>query len=508
MAIAAPKVIAPPKLTTADLERQRKIAFAQRAYRGDFDPPLKKDDSPIAWIRNAQTPDFNVILNEIGPIVDTGLEFLFGGAFTVTVDPSTKRAADAQKFLDATWGDEDDMMTLWGEIGQNGSIGGHTFVKVQPPDGDDDGAELEPQDPEYMSVVTDPHNKRKALGFQIRYTLGSGMDATSYCQYIFREDTKSQQWTIQDFQSKGPTSEAWQLVDQTDWPYPYCPIQDCQNLTETKEYWGKSDATPDLIGLNKALNLNASNINKIGWHQGFPWAWASGFAGKIEPEPGKLVKLPNAQARMGVLNVEANLQELLAHMAELRANVDQVSGVPGLATGRVAELPRGQISGIAIEMLYQRLVAKTIKKRRLYGRLIRDICGIQLYHGGFTDPDDPFSVNLKINWPDLLPVEELYSWQAAVLQQQLGVSKHTIYGSRNIDYEQEVVLKAQESEDEQDNFNAGTGPAPQALAAGQQPLLPLDIQQQQAAGQPNAAEQQATDQVSDMPDSGISLGGR
>jgi hypothetical protein len=498
----------PPKLTPADIQRSAQIALAQRSYRGDFDPPLLKDNSPISWIRNSQTPDFNVILNEIGPIVDTGLEFLFGGAFTVIVDPATKDAKAAQMWLDDCWGDPDDMMTFWGEVGQNGFIGGHAFVKAQAPDDDGDGAEFEVQDPEYLAVCTDPHNKRKALGFQIRYQLGSGLDAQMYCQYVSRPDTKSQQWKIQTFQTKGSQSQVWQLVEQVDWPYPYCPLQDCQNLTETREYWGKSDTTPDLIGLNKALNLNASNINKIGWHQGFPWPWASGFAGKIEPEPGKLIKLPSAQAKMGILNVEADLSKLLEHMAELRANVDQVSGVPSLATGRVSELPRGQISGIAIEMLYQRLVAKTIKKRRLYGRLIRDLCGIQLYHGGFTDPDDPCSVKLKISWPDLLPVDELQSWQAAILQDQLGVSHHSIYGTRGLDYDQEVRQKAEEDAQAALLSEQGRGPAPQAIDAAKQPL-PGEGMQQAMTQQPAPTDAQMTDQMdTPMPDSGTGLGGR
>jgi hypothetical protein len=506
MALAAPPKLQPPKLSQADIARSKQIALAQRCYRGEFDPPLKKDDSPIAWIRNAQTPDFNVILNEIGPIVDTGLEFLFGGAFTVTVDAATKNAQAAQQFLDDAWGDPDDMMTFWNEVGQNGFIGGHAFVKVQAPDEDGDGAEFEVQEPEWIAVCTDPHNRRKALGFQIRYTLGSGTDAVIYCQYVSRTDTRSSEWLIQDFQSQNATNDSWQLVDETPWPYPYCPIQDSQNLTETREYWGKSDTTPDLIGLNKALNLNASNINKIGWHQGFPWPWASGFTGKIEPTPGMLIKLPNAQARMGVLSVEANIQQLLAHMAELRANVDQVSGVPGLATGRVAELPRGTISGIALEMLYQRLVAKTMKKRRLYGKLIRKLCQIQLYHGGF-DPDAD-TTKVKINWPDLLPVDELQSWQAALLQDQLNVSHHTIFGSRNINYDQEVVQKAQEAQDEQANFDAGTGPAPEASQFQQQPgSAQPGAQDLTPRGMVANAEQNLMDEQP-MPDSGTGIGGR
>lgn len=495
MATATATKVQPPKLTSADRERITIIQQAQAAYRGAFDPPLKREESTIAWIRNTQTPDFNVLVNRCGPVVDVGLEFLFGEPFTLEVDARTPRAKLAQDYLEDAWGDPDDMLTLWGEIGLNGFIGGQGIAKVLLPTDDDDPPTFSATEPEYVSVITDPQDRRKAIGYQIRYRTGEGLDALGYCQYISQasQNPKQPNWIIQDFVSKGQgAAENWQLTDEQEWRIgsewlPFCPIQDCQNLTETREYWGRSDLTPDVIGVNKAVILNASNYNKIVWHFAFPWVYASGFEGELEPEPGRAIKFPSPDSKLAAVNFSNDLPAITTHIQTLMSHMDEITGVPGVATGRIAELPRGTISGIALEMLYQRLIAKTKKKRRLYGKLMRKLSQIILYFGGFDVDAD--SVKVHIHWPDMLPVDALQSWQAAILQQQLEVSKHTIFAERNLSYDTEQELKAKEAEDEQAAFDAGTGPAPAAIAAGNAPLPP-EMQQNQQNPPPEFQAQQ------------------
>ena len=449
-------------LSPAERTRREQIQEAQAAYRADF-PPALKIDTGDQWYRGSE-PDFNVNVPRSTSIVETGLEFLFGEPFTLEVDAATEGAAVAQQWLDECWGDPDDMMTFWSEAGQNGFVGGHCWVKVVPPEMEGDPPEMIVLEPEYVSVVTDPHNKRCVLAFRIQYPMQLGANETiTYCEYIFREGARSSQWTIQEWQATNSATD-FVLMDEQPWPYPFPPIKDCQNLTETCEYYGKTDLGSPIIGLNKSINLAASNINKVGWHYGHPWVYGSGFGGStLEPRPGQVMKFDSPDAKLAAITFTSDLAALMQFLANLRADMDEVTGVPSVATGRVEALPRGQISGIAIEMLYQRLIAKTKKKRRLYGRLIRDLSQVYLY---FKNPAW-LTAKVHIHWPEMLPVDELQVLQALLIKQQLGASNHTIFAEMGLNYDEEQERKQDEAEDSQDNFNAG-GQAPEATQFMQQ----------------------------------------
>src|SRR5438132_7011979 len=64
------------KITEQDKKRVQKIAEAWKAYDGELDPPLKKTEEGI---------DPNVMSNQCQPIVEAGVNFLFGDELEISL---------------------------------------------------------------------------------------------------------------------------------------------------------------------------------------------------------------------------------------------------------------------------------------------------------------------------------------------------------------------------------------------------------------------------------------
>src|SRR5690606_15610206 len=102
----------------------------------------------------------------------------------------------------------------------------------------------------------------------------------------------------------------------------------------------------------------------------------------------------------------------------LREALHEVARVPEVATGRMENV--GQLSGVALSILYQPLIEKTETKRCTYGDLLVELNRRMLALGGFGE--DNITV---LHWPELLPGDVLQERQAALLDHQLGVSAST-----------------------------------------------------------------------------------
>src|SRR5437667_6821265 len=93
--MTAPAQVALPayEITDSDRERVERIAQAWDAYNGNLAQPLKKMEGQ---------PNDNVLSNRCQPIVDRGIDFLFGKELEISCEEGAPQ--EAQDFLDATWG--------------------------------------------------------------------------------------------------------------------------------------------------------------------------------------------------------------------------------------------------------------------------------------------------------------------------------------------------------------------------------------------------------------------
>lgn len=503
MSIAAPAApgttqTALPEMSAEDKQRSLDIVRRRKAFAGQLEKPFKR--------MNENDPDFNILDNRCAPVVLKGMSFLFGQPLKIEVSESEgpedgpagpddeTGTAKAQDYLEDALGDIDDFMTLLSEAAINGGITGHCFVKLLEADSTHKYPRLSVIDPANVWVETQPDDCRAIIAFNIQYqTKDKGGRDIWMRQRIWQEEATS--WTLQNYWQPadllGNAAARWQpLGEPIDWPWPFPPIAHCPNMPNPNEFWGMPDLTDDFIAMNRHLNLINSNIAKLLYFYGHPYIFADGGTGSLDITPGKLIGVGQG-VTITAIQASGDLANARAFAADLRSDMDELSRVPAVALGRLESLPRGQISGVALQLLFQPLLEKTSLKRRLYGRMIRDVCQRILCLGDFGDGEN---LPVELHWPELMPVDELQTLQALLIKQQLDVSQHTIFTEMNLDYDEEMTLRQQEAQDQQASFNAGTGAAPQAIEAGKTPQqMPPEMQQnmqQMMQGQAKPGQQE------------------
>lgn len=415
-------------------DRLRRFEAAWKAYDGEMKPPMKVLDGI----------DDNVIIPSPQVIVDKGISFLCSPdqgkmiGFDVDVADGDKGTA-AQQFLDATWR-ANRQGTLLHELAMNGGVTGHVFFKILPPD-PSKGREfprLINLDPANVFPVWSAHDVRETVSWRIQYTATDPVTGKprSYRQRI---EPSGARWTIIDEES-APDSPGWQIVAEQEWAFSWAPIVGAQNLIISNEYWGRSDIEASTLQLCGALNFLLSNLTRIVRLHAHPHLWGRGFdAADALLGPDDLFVIPSEHGVLDQVVPSADLSQALELYRAVKDVLHEVTRIPEVATGKVGNL--GQLSGLALKILYGPLVEKTGTKRLTYGDLLGDVNAHLLELGGH----DP-AREVHIQWPDMLPDDPGAEGAVLLVDQQLGVSKATLLERRGYDPAQEAEKSAQEGE--------------------------------------------------------------
>src|SRR5690242_195025 len=209
-----------PGPTPSDKARQQQMSTAWKAYRGDFPAPIKKEEDE---------PDFSVRSNLCGPIVQTGVDFLFGKGVSITVasDADEDEAADAsaspgddmQSVLDACWGDEDDRTVFFQKLAMNGGICGQVFVKIIPPTQEGGRARFIVLDPQHVSVVTAPDDCDYVTCLIIQYEVpnANGVGSVIHRQIIQRVESQEEAMGAPDYADMDESGDSADWQGATTW---------------------------------------------------------------------------------------------------------------------------------------------------------------------------------------------------------------------------------------------------------------------------------------------------
>lgn len=463
--LAQPQAQPQYTITQDDKKRQKLIADAWKAYNGDLDPPLQKMPGQ---------PDDNVLSNRMQQIVDRGVDFLFGKELEISLEDNAP--ASAQPFIDQTWGRKETRIPLLQKLEMNGAIAGQAFLRIVPEK--NNTYRLIVVDPSTVFVQTAPQDCETVLLYCIEYctteSINGHAEAVYYREEICRNDPDQDgddgnpfadvdaTWTIQHWTRVGDRG-AWQAAgDPIDWQYPFPPLFACQNLPKPNAFWGIPDITPDLIGLNESLNLLQSNINRLEKLFGAPVLYATGTGEQvINIQPGKIIGLPLSESKIVAVAIATDVVNALNFAANIRSDIDEQSGVPGVATGRIADLPRGNVSGIVVELLFMPILKKTDKKRCLYGELIIDVTKALLVLNKMSG-----DIDVTLLWQAPLPSDDLPTVQSAIAKKELGISDTTLQREMGYDPEEEATLSQNEDARKLSNFSKGVGlpPVPQPAA--------------------------------------------
>ena len=475
------------EITDADRKRVQAIQEAWKAYDGEFEPQLKKTPEGI---------DPNVVINQCAPIVDTGIDFLFGQELEISCEKDAPQ--EAQDCLDDAWGIKEQRIPLLQDLGMNGAMARNAFLRIVPSSYKPDKQKtfrLVAVDPSTVFVQTAPQDCETVLLYCIQFSTMERQNGKPvevfYREEITRIDPDGnaslglpddddtwqiQHWTQVAQHGMQPKNTGWSAAGEPyPWPYPFPPIFHCKNLPRPNEFWGRADIRPDIIGMNKSLNLVVSGINLVELLYGTPTMYGNGIGdGVIDRSPGRIIQLPLIESKITAVSITSDVPNALAFANDLRSSIDEASSVPGVATGRIKDMPRGNLSGIAIELLFMSLLKATQKKQCLYGKLIIDVSKALLVLNGFNG-----DIDITLAWQSPLPHDDLASAQYAVLLKQLGISDTTIQRDMGFDPEEQAKLSAEEDQNKITMFSRGMGmpptmpdqqqPGQEAQQQGQQP---------------------------------------
>lgn len=483
-------------ITAADKKRQQKIADAWRAYNGELDKPL---------IQMQGQPDDNVMSNRCAPFVNAGVDFLFGKELEISVAQHAPVAV--QKFIDDVWGRKETRLPLLQKLAMNGAMAGNAFIRIVT--SKDGNYRLVVIDPSTVFVQTAPQDCETVTLYCIQFEMDQVTANGKPVRVCYREemsridpDPDDASFGYEDVNADGIDSDvtwsishwtresdrgAWNPVGEPIvWDNPFPPLFMCQNTPMPNSPWGTPDITPDLIGLNNSLNLVQSNVSRVEKLYGGPVLYANGMGeSDIIVQPGRIISLPTLESNIRAVAIASDTANALSFANNVRSDIDELSATPGVATGRIADIPHGTISGIALQLLFLPLLKKTDKKRCLYGEMIIDVCKALMMLNGMDS-----SIEVTLNWQSALPDDNLQDLQGAVVKRELGVSSTTLLSELGYNADEEMELNKEEDEQKLINFSQGAGMPPAMPGTpplpGQAPATPA-IPGQPAPAQPQGA---------------------
>lgn len=407
----------------SEQDRLTKFRNNWEIYYGKGKKPLKAEDD---------SGGDNLRLNFARMFVDKGVAFLFGKEVRFELTEGT--ITPEEEWLDAVW-QANRKMSLLQKLATSGAVCGTAFIKIHWQPGID--PRLVVLDPETVSVTLAEDDIDQVLAYTVRYP---SIDPATNNPVIIRQmiEQDGAGWLITD--QRGPAGGGnLRTIGEQRWPYPFAPVVHCQNMIAPHEFWGMSDIEDDLIEVIDKENFTVTNILKILRYHAHPKTYISGARQPEDISAGvDVTMLIPGGATLGALEMKSDLASSIQMHKELKQFIHELARVPEVATGKVESV--GQLSGIALEILYQPLLEKTEAKRVTYGEMIIELNRRLLALGGHGE--DKFT---SLRWQELLPKDAQVEAGAAVTLKQLGVSADTLIQEFGYDPDVEREKRAKET---------------------------------------------------------------
>lgn len=419
--------------------------------------------APVALKVKAGEPDDNVHINYAQIIVDKGVAFLFGKSLKIGV--GTDEDKRGEEYLEKFWSqaqrDEE-----FQEMAQDAASAGDAYLKINiEPDG---SPRVTVGDPDRYEIITDPHDVSRVVMYRCSYEL---TDAATGKPYLFKEETAraedGKSWLIQQYESRD-NGKTWAAVGEgVTWNFAFAPIFHCKNLPQPKSPYGKPDLTKPVLDLISYIARLDSMCGKIVRVHSSPKPWARGIKKQdLQWSTDGMLFLGNGitggtqpiPAEIGLLEMQGDVAGALAYRKVLREGLAEMTGVPEVATGKVEST--GQLSGVALRILYGPLIELTEKKQLRFGRMIKECAQALLVIGNVAGA-------VALHWTDPLPGDEKAKVEVAEGKKRIGFSEDTLIRELGGNPEQEREKRQLDAQDTAStllqNFDRGMGA--DALAA-------------------------------------------
>lgn len=409
------------------LSRATKHAATSRAltfYNGLIPPALRV---------KAGEPDDNVYINYAEIIVDKGVEFLFGEPLKISI--GTDEDTRGEEFLERVYSqaqrDEE-----FQEMAQDGATSGDAYLEIII------GADGSPRvcvgDPNTYEIITDPHDVSRVVTFRCVYPL---TDPTTGKSILYKKETTRADdggsWAIRQFHSFDGGNSYSVIGDGLNWNRPFAPIYHAKNLPNPKVAYGKPDLTEPILKLIAYISRLDSMCGKTVRVHSSPKPYAKGLK-KQDLEWGTDGMLflkgstKDVDTEIGLLEMKGDLAGALSLRRVLREGLAEMTGVPEIASGKLDGV--GNLSGLALRILYAPLIAKTRKKQLRYGRMIKECVEALMSIGGITG-------EVKLHWADPLPGDEKERVEVAEGKLRVGVSTQSVLSELGYDATHEAAQR-------------------------------------------------------------------
>ena len=440
------------------LTRQTMIASALSFYSGYAPRQLKVKDGE---------PDDNIFINYASVITDKSTGFLFGKPLVIGVGTDDDKSGE--EFLEEVW-PQSQRDEEFQEMAQDGAVTGDAYLKIViEPSG---RPRVTVGDPATYQIVTDPHDVSRPVKFCCSYQMADGAGR----EYLFKEEVErnegGQSWRMRHFESRDGGNLWTPNGYDMQWNFPFPPVFHAKNLPNPKCTYGKPDLTEDVLAVIAYISRLDSLCGKIVRMHASPKPWAKNLTKKdIEWGTDNMLFLKptgtTVQSEIGFLEMQNDISTALSLRKVLREGLAEMTGVPEVATGKVETT--GQLSSVALRLLYGPLIEKTEKKQLRYGRMIKDCVEALLEFGVRIGSLKKGDHKVKLNWGDALPGDEKAKMEVAEAKLRLGYSQNTVIKETGGDPEHEREQREFNAQDVGDEllgaFDRGVGTEP--VAGGQ-----------------------------------------
>lgn len=387
-------------------------------YNGDFRQWLQPKILP-----NGNVIDDNIKIKLSRKIVNKGNYFLFGKGLNWQVD--TENAETIETALQSIWGNQETQNAFLSELGINGGVTGSYFIQIVSKNNQ---LKLKNLDPTWIFQTTNAADDDEVIEYDMRFVQFNEVHrirhlkkSNGYWEYLKERLDKNKWITVE------PAKE---------WPFDWPFIVSGKNLPNPNSILGSSDLED--ADLNDAINLVASNLNRIIRIFANPIVWGYGFgSGSFNIDSSKILSSTADNAKLEALELARDLSSPQEYLKFLRTMLSEITNIPESDPDRMAI---GAQSGFALEVLFNDLMLKTGIKRSFYGKGLIEVNRRLLELSGFGSENQT-----TIHWPNPLPTDKISETQSDTfdLQSQL-VSKRTLSTKRGYDYDLEKEYMAEE----------------------------------------------------------------
>jgi hypothetical protein len=207
------------------------------------------------------------------------------------------------------------------------------------------------------------------------------------------------------------------------------PIVHIQNLPQPFFYEGLSEVEP-LIPLQDELNTRLSDRANRVTMQSFKMYLGRGIEKFTQRPigPGQMWATDNPDASIQEFGGDGSSPSEESHINEIRNALDKASAVTPVAAGLLRNKVGNLTSENALRIVMMGLLAKTEKRRVMYGAGIERLCELILHAADLLGvlPNAAEDRAVRIDWPNPLPADEAQHLRNARTKIDIGVPPHQV----------------------------------------------------------------------------------